>query len=80
MRFGWLVLGFYLGRQIVRVLTGRIRFETSDVETGVWCTDCDLPSAVRSDALLLIPQGVITIASVTKCHDCGHMIETAGLL
>ncbi len=41
-----------------------------DMTSGVWCTACGLPSAVRVPLLLLTVAGVQPVGTVTRCLDC----------
>ncbi len=49
-----------------------------DIESGVWCAACVLPSAVRVPLLLLTVAGVQPLGTATRCFDCeGEMYEEA---
>lgn len=44
--------------------------ETHEVERGLWCHDCALPSIVRH-AVVLTDNPTVRLSEVAICHDCG---------
>lgn len=47
-----------------------MRVETHEVERGLWCHDCSLPSIVRH-AVVLVENPAVRLTEVAICHDCG---------
>lgn len=52
-----------------------LRVELGTLRTGLWCDRCLLPSRVGVDAMMLGRSGVQTIATVSRCRDCGHVTK-----
>lgn len=60
-------------RAVVRVKVVVVRVEVIDVEAGLWCRTCALPSGLRFWA---ITNPAMTMHAVLRCRDCGgHDIE-----
>lgn len=47
-----------------------MQVETHEVERGLWCHDCALPSIVRH-AVVLTCDPSVRLTEVAICHDCG---------
>lgn len=53
--------------------------EVANIEFGVWCETCLLPSSVTFDVVWLREDGVHTMCSKLMCEGCGrHLILRPG--
>lgn len=57
-------------RRVAAAVTVVVRIETHEVERGLWCHDCALPSVVRH-AVVLTEDPTVRLSEVAVCHDCG---------
>lgn len=48
-----------------------------NVETGLWCPECALPSGVEVAIALVAPETLLVLRRVTeaRCHDCGRKLS-----
>lgn len=46
------------------------------VEVGLWCDRCLLPSAVRVQVAMVSDSGVQALGAAEACHECGHQRTT----
>jgi hypothetical protein len=48
-----------------------------DIETGMWCPDCSLPSAAQGTAAFEVEGLPLLVVTITRCLDCGWKHATA---
>lgn len=52
-----------------------IQPDLDHLETGIWCSRCNLPSGWRAPIVALSHAGVGTLGTITRCGDCDQPIR-----
>lgn len=45
------------------------------LETGLWCSGCRLPAAVKVEILALSDDGFVPVLTAAWCDGCRHLCE-----
>ena len=53
-------------------------FDADNALVGLWCEDCNLPSAIRIPILSLSETGVNEVGFYDACMDCGEFDDEEG--